>query len=343
MLGKFVIILGAGASHGAREGHAPPLGKDLLDYLDRHLHLVEHEATLNNSGLPFREDGEMGKLRCLLNAGKEHHWTYEQLIDQELRNYDPYNENLSLLNRLLVAAFSPPPVSYHPPIPRLDKAFTDRPYLYDHFLQGLRLKGHYSRNLTFITLNYDLLLEQALLRAGDAFDYFLPGHNRIQGCGLLKIHGSINWWGNFGPFRQLRQGEPIPYDLTLTTLGKNYKGIQVVEDPYEACIAVDTGDPIIAHYGHGKPVHVNARTLAEIRERAVGDCRAAADALIIGVHPPASEKEDQTLWAILQSLKERRIPTGYVNLPPDTDTMEKTFHFQSLAKTFRDFVRQELS
>ncbi len=343
MLRKLIVILGAGASHGARDGHAPPLGKDLLHYLDRYLHLVEHEATLNDSGLPFREDGEMSKLRSLLNAGKEHHWTYEQLIDHELRTYDPYSENLSLLNRLLVAAFSPPPASYHPPIPRLDEAFTDRPDLYDHFLQGLRLKRLDSRNLTFITMNYDLLLEQALLRTGDAFDYFLPAYNRIQGSGFLKIHGSINWWGNFGPFRQLQQGEAVPYDLTLTTLGKDYKDIRVEKDPYDACIAVDTGDPIIAHYAQGKPAYVNARSLAGIRRKAAAECMAAAEALIIGVHPPVSSREDETLWEMFTSLKARQVPTRYVGLPPDTDTVAEVWRFQPVPMAFRDFVRKELA
>jgi len=343
MLRKFVVILGAGVSHGARGGHAPPLGKDLLDYLDRYLHLVEHEATLNDSGLPFREDGELGKLRCLLNAGKEHHWTYEQLIDQELRNYDPYNENLSLLNRLLVAAFSPPPVSYNPPIPRLDHAFDMRADLYDDLIKALEGKGLDSTNLTFITLNYDLLLEQALQRAGVTFNYLLPGYNRIQGCGFLKIHGSINWWGNFGPFRQLQQGEPVPYDLTLTTLGKDYKNIRVVEDPYDACIAVDTGDPIIAHYAQGKPAYVNARTLAGIRREAAAECTAAAEALIIGVHPPVSPREDETLWEMFTSLKARQVSTRYVGLPPDTDTVAEVWRFQPVSMTFRDFVRKELA
>ena len=206
----------------------------------------------------------------------------------------------------------------------------------------MKLRGFDSRNLVYITLNYDLLLEQALLRAGEAYDYFLPGHNRIPGYCLLKIHGSINWWGNFGPFRQLEQGERIPYDLTLTTLGKDYKDIQVVEDPYEACIAVDTGDPVMAHYAQRKPAYVNARMLAEIREKAIAECAAAREAVIIGAHPPLSPHEDETLWQMFERLKARQVLTYYVGLPPDTDTVAEMWQFQTVPRPFRDFVGQDL-
>ena len=46
----------------------------------------------------------------------------------------------------------------------------------------------------------------------------------------------------------------------------------------------------------GKPAYVNAETLAGIRKVAIAECAAATEALIIGVHPPLSSQEDETLW-----------------------------------------------
>ena len=298
MLRKLIVILGAGASHGAREGQAPPLGKDLLDYLDRYLHLVEHE----------------------------------------LRKHDPYNESLSLLNRLLIAAISPPPLSYNPPVPRLDQAFAERSDLYDDFLYRLKLRGLDSRNLTFITLNYDLLLEQAMRRAGELYEYFPGGQTHEQGYTLLKIHGSINWWGEAGPFGPLEEGQPIPTPLTLTSAGLVYKDIRVEQDPYEASISFGSGDPILAHYGPGKPVYVNRPTISQVRSRVIIECEGAESALVIGVHPPVHTEEDETLWKMFASLRTRKVPTKYVSLPPDTETVEKVFQFQPIARTFREFV-----
>jgi hypothetical protein len=212
---ELVVILGAGASYGARERPAPPLGKDLLAYLERYLHFIEEEAVRNNSGLPFRQGGELGKLRRLLDKANEQGWTYERLVDHEVARYNPYNEDLSLLNRLLVAAFSPPSASYNPPIQCLDQAFSDRQDLYDDFLSQLKAKGFISECPTFITLNYDTLLEQAIGRTGGAFDYLLPGTSRKGGHALLKIHGSINWWGIFDLSRISLGDHRVPVTLPL--------------------------------------------------------------------------------------------------------------------------------
>jgi hypothetical protein len=339
---KLVVILGAGASHGAREHPAPPLGKDLLDYLERYLHFIEEEAVRNDSGLPFREGGELGKLRHLLNNANERRWTYEHLVDHEVGKGHPHNENLSLLNRLLVAAFSPPSASYNPPIRWLDQAFFDRQDLYDEFLSHLKAKGFSSEGLTFITLNYDTLLEQAIRRTGGAFDYLLPGMPRKRGHVFLKIHGSINWCGKFDLSRTSLEGSDVPVDLAFVGQGRRYKNIQIEEDPYEACISADAGEPIIAHYAQGKPAYVNAETLAGVRKEAISECSAATEALIIGVHPPLSSQEDETLWQMIECLIGRQVPTRYVGRPPDTDTVAEKWQFQPVPKTFRDFVAQDL-
>lgn len=206
----------------------------------------------------------------------------------------------------------------------------------------MKTRGFNSGNLTFITLNYDILLEQAIARARGAFNYMLPGLSCKRGYPVLKVHGSINWWGSFGPFQQLRQGEPIPFDTTLTTQGPVYREIRIEQDPYEACMADDTGEPIMPHFALGKPAYVNARMLAGIREKAIAGCMAAMEAAIIGVHPPVSPQEDETLWQMFERLKARRVPTCYVGLAPDTDTVAEMWQFKPVPRLFRDFIGQDL-
>ena len=337
--GKTVIIFGAGASHGARVAPSPPLGKDLVAYLDRYLQVIQKHMPLNPSGLPFRENQQLYQLRGLIENAKKRRWTYEQLIEHEVTERSPYNENLALLNRLVVAAFIPPRTHWNPPIPRLDEALSERADIYDDFLSKLKDKGCAPSNVTFVTLNYDLLLEQAIHRLGGTYDYMLPGHERNQGFCLLKIHGSINWWGDMGPFGRLEEGKPIPAPLTLTSRGPIYKNIRIEEDPYEACLSDGAGDPILAHYGPGKPIFVNFPTLAEIRSKAIAECMAATRALIIGVHPPASRQEDETLWELFFALKSKAVLTQYLGLSPDTEIVTDRFQFQAISKTFEEFVR----
>ncbi len=294
---------------------------------------------INASGLPFREDQQLDRLRSLIEHAKKHGWTYEQLVDNEVSKGNAYNENLALMNRLVVAAFIPPRTPWNPPIPRLDEAFSERADVYDEFLSKLKDKGYAPSSVVFVTLNYDLLLEQAIHRLGGTYDYMLSGHERNQGLSLHKIHGSINWWGEMGPFGPLEEAKPIPSPLKVTSRGLVYKEIRIEEDPYEACISSGAGDPILAHYGPGKPVFVNFPTLAEIRSKAIAECTAATRALIIGVHPPASRQEDETLWELFFALKPKAVLTQYVGLPPDTEVVADRFQFQAISKTFKEFVR----
>jgi len=293
----------------------------------------------NSSGLPFREDQQLDRLRSLIEKGRRHGWTHEQLIDNEVASGNAYNEDLAVMNRLVIAAFAPPRTHWNPPIPRLDEAFSERADIYDDFLSKLKDKGCTPPNVIFVTLNYDLLLEQAIHRLGGTYDYMLPGHARHQGFCLLKIHGSINWWGDMGSSGRLEEGKPIPAPLTLTSRGSVYKEIRIEGDPYEACLSSGGGDPILAHYGRGKPIFVNFPTLVEIRSRAIAECTAATRALIIGVHPPSFRQEDETAWEVFAALRSRRAPTQYVGLSRDTEIVADRFQFEPISKTFKEFVR----
>ena len=58
-----------------------------------------------------------------------------------------------------------------------------------------------TRSNTFITFNYDLILDDSLRRVGLTPNYYLPGsnshpevnNNSTTSCTILKLHGSTNW------------------------------------------------------------------------------------------------------------------------------------------------------
>ena len=76
-------------------------------------------------------------------------------------------------------------------------AFYEQPDLHDDLLRRL----DYDR-IVGVTLNYDLLFEEAILRSGRRFTYpELPGiggtafvtEGEGDSVGIYKLHGSINW------------------------------------------------------------------------------------------------------------------------------------------------------
>jgi len=84
------------------------------------------------------------------------------------------------------------------------------------------LKNKIRNNISFITFNYDLCLENSLWEEMDKQQYFYYSNfddNYIAKARMLfpihKLHGSLNWWHGFdGNVKLLRRGreiiEPIP-------------------------------------------------------------------------------------------------------------------------------------
>ena len=96
------------------------------------------------------------------------------------------------------------PEGFYHPDGFSDESLAADPYLYFASLASGLLDDpdrRSSRANTFITFNYDLLLDDALRKVGITPDYCLPEQNTVlepqefQGttCSVLKLHGSTNW------------------------------------------------------------------------------------------------------------------------------------------------------
>lgn len=82
--------------------------------------------------------------------------------------------------------------------PRTNEAPYFRPPKgYAQFVRGLsEYQEKWGQSTSLITFNYDIALEIALVAQGRGIDYGLDAHvhqNRIK---VLKLHGSINWYGS---------------------------------------------------------------------------------------------------------------------------------------------------
>jgi NAD-dependent SIR2 family protein deacetylase len=96
------------------------------------------------------------------------------------------------------------PQGFYKPAGYSDDMLAADPYLYFGSLATGLLDDpdlQKSRVNTFITFNYDLLLEDALYKVGLAREYHLPQGGTVvdaeepglQRCSVLKLHGSTNW------------------------------------------------------------------------------------------------------------------------------------------------------
>jgi NAD-dependent SIR2 family protein deacetylase len=98
-----------------------------------------------------------------------------------------------------------PPEGFYKPDGFSEEVLAADPYLYFASLASGLLDDpnrQTSRANTFITFNYDLLLDDALRKVGIAPDYRLPKQNTVvedqesqptTTCSVLKLHGSTNW------------------------------------------------------------------------------------------------------------------------------------------------------
>jgi hypothetical protein len=159
-----VILFGAGASYGA--GHvlpyAPPLGPNLYD------------ALAAQYPKEWGSESHIGKM-----------WAAQLRADFERTMYEevlPKVSSLSLLewHRRIAEFFA----IYH-----LDGGGRD---MYSRLLSGLRTMGLLGR-ITFGSLNYDCLLEQAMTGLQLVMDYTLKALASEGSIPLAKIHGSCNF------------------------------------------------------------------------------------------------------------------------------------------------------
>ncbi|MEZ4819988.1 MAG: hypothetical protein R3A45_08865 [Bdellovibrionota bacterium] len=246
--------MGAGASYAARNP-SPPLGDFLLGYIKRTIECYEKDpiARVDFFGL---DKNVYKQVKCFLETYSD--LSYEKAINEYIKTV-PINKkknNEVLLGITKITALTLLPYyefqdctiySHH--------AFKTKTDLYDSFLQKL---GSKTKKTTFISLNYDILLRQALLRQNmiDSLNTRLYGWEKYS-CKLelLKIHGSANWVGNHSGTKTDSVGRS--YFLTIHEDSYEYVNTEVISENGIDTIASSYNRSIIALFCEGKPVFTN--------------------------------------------------------------------------------------
>ena len=150
-----VILFGAGASHGARQTPCPPLGYKLHNYVREYLR--EARAELNH--LEDTDGTRTYLVRDEIDRRLHEAISFEALVNDLLEE-----QNFSLLQKVnaLMACALTPPINDDL---RVDDSFVEKSDTYDSFLSKNFPAIESLQSSSFITLNYDCLLERAICRS----------------------------------------------------------------------------------------------------------------------------------------------------------------------------------
>ena len=341
-----VVLFGAGASYGAREPR-PPLGKDLHCYVLKYLQMAWDELSELEDGDGARTEEVRKKLEQLLEKESSFEGMANRLLDKGEKDL------LGKLNYLMACALTPPllPREGEPKgDPKVDEAFIEKEDIYDEFLHRRFPSREKLEKTTFITLNYDCLLERAICRflneSQNKEDQCLCKHVNYwltedgSGIEVLKPHGSINWVHDTSDYGRPIENNCIPIDGFVSGEVMSWNNIKSVPSP-KGC--GDGGDIVLAHYAPGKKAQANPGTLLKIRELALERVKNADVIEIIGMHLPTDSLDDPFLSKLLDLMK-TRVMAGTCkvdHITPDTPEAAKarsTFNFNPIQVTFREYV-----
>jgi len=161
-----------------------------------------------------------------------------------------------------------------------------------------------------ISLNYDLLFEQALSRKGIALQYphfpFAWGQDQSKepGVRIYKPHGSINFFAR--PDIRTFHREPKPEDDRSLPTEYDFDENKNVTPAYPIVFAGMPGAanvltrvsssnvifPVMANYTSGKKSDANLRTLELVRQDALAITKSAEEIMVIGVKPIEETADD---------------------------------------------------
>lgn len=343
------VLFGAGASYGARPELRPPLGKYLHEYVARYLEKAWGELEEwdsfdgNTASKPIRYASRDRLKRLLKNTQ-----SFESLVNRLSQSNE--GDLLAKLNFLMACALTPPVFPVIPnDDPKVDDAFIERRDIYDVFLEKNCTVTNGQSDTSFITLNYDCLLERAICRVfydgrlidGETqslcrhVDYCIGGEE-AQSVEVLKPHGSINWLGNL--LGSDNEDGTIPITVRFERQGRpTYREIDVVSSPYGR----DPEALIIAHYAPRKNPQANPDLLVTLQERAKSRICAATYVEIIGIHLPTDPVDDPFLWDVLEGMRRREGKVDVIYVNPNPDELKRAndyYNFQTVEMGFEDYA-----
>lgn len=330
-----LFLFGAGASNGARNP-SPPLGSQLHSYVSDYLCQSRSELGIleEPNDCTRTED-----VRCELKQHLSDAVSYESLASKLLGAGQ--NDLLKKLN-LLMAYTLTPPINDDP---KVDDAFIEQRDIYDDFLTIKFRDSEELKTTSFITLNYDCLLERAICRSL----FKGPQHEEMQclckhvnyhltdngsGIEVLKPHGSINWVRDTSDDDKPIIGKSIPLEVWVEPDGVlSWAHVTSVQSPH------GHEDIVMAHYVRGKKAQANTGLLEKIRERALARVQEASSVIIIGVHIPNDSFDDPFPHQLLMSMKGCQV--DYVS--PDAGDIQRASSrhgFKTFQCGFDQYVKE---
>ena len=348
-----VLLLGAGASYGARKGLTdppPPLGRGLAQYLLQWLDAndpdrpgvewwktLEHTADPTIVGAePWRNKKLLAEVRTELQAvvAKDRETDaphFEALMDRWVKEplrRGGYRDHLEFTQRLL---------SYSMNLGQRC-AFIERPDRFDELLGSFKPS-------VIVTVNYDLLVEQALARrsmrhchpgipgpaAGDTFRELVS-----EGTGpivpMFKLHGSVDWLpvrtGAAGVDEKIVQAHADANPMTPRTnavdpadrkgaiISYDSKHTFEPEGSINLRFELDRWDyvPVVGVYGQGKPL---LRNLQHVRDHREACSKLLAESgvgsvLAVGIRP-VSKDDDPTVYGLTRWLGKNAVNKLYAS------------------------------
>jgi len=311
-----ILFIGAGASFGARidQEKTPPLGPTLCRWLRAVSPDFESELGLIEFHSEIRE-----AMNILARYPGEDN--YEQLISKLDR------KDRERLNRLLLITFSD--ISGKRTKLDLSKFDYGFRFQYDGYDRLIEKLGLGDGTWSIVSLNYDLLIEEALRRNSIEFIYphfpFLYGQDQsaLPGIRIYKPHGSINFFAHGDhrifhrePLSSDDRGQPTGYYTDAKGNSSHTHPIVMatppgVENILHIADSASISEPVMANYTKGKPAYTNQETLEQVRRDALAAFRAAGEVLIIGVKPIIDDADDQFVCDVLSaSLKNLTYVSG---------------------------------
>lgn len=241
---RVVILFGAGASYGAGGivPEAPPLGTALYDAL---------VVSYPNSWGALPPDTRIAFSREGFELGMK-------LV------FEQYGGAIPQLMREMAVYF-------------IQFRSHAKQSLYSRLIRNL-ISADVLKQIAFATLNYECILEFALLEEGLIPSYF-PENSEESGPPVWKLHGSCNM---FAQGIQASQG--VTYGTGVVWEG----GAQAFFDSnrvIEHCL-VETGlAPIMSLYMEGKPINVSPGVITQIQTAWRASVQSASAVFVIGVRP----------------------------------------------------------
>ena len=231
---KAAVILGAGASYDAYNGLGradedwqPPLVKELLGRAETDTFteiLRRYQGAMHLAGVakPLTERRQ------------------EVGLEEQLTEFSDSDD------RLTRAHFDQIPAYLRDLLWRVSSIYGRQAGSYSQLLYGLLAKTRHE--VAFVTLNYDTILEQELIRRDPDRrlkswnDYFASGHP----ARIFKLHGSVNWARRLARTDSDRLGpNPTWFEAVKNANSANRASlVEILPGPGEGSVWNDTRQPV---------------------------------------------------------------------------------------------------